>query len=377
MSNEPISVKPVTTRAERRAFIDLPKRLYAGDPNWIPPLWRVQEELVGFRKHPFWEFSIGQTFIVSRGNRVIGRVLAVVNHRHNERYEEKRGFFGFFECENDSGATNALLDGAAAWLRSQGMESVRGPVNPSLNYEVGLLIDGFDTPPTFMMTYNPKYYETLLEGWGLKKTQDCYAYDVNTSMLRNVDPKIINVVKQVKERFNVTTRQLNTKRMREDIKSFVDIYNRSLQNTWGYVPMSDAEVNHMADALKLLIVPELSSLAEIDGKPVGVGFALPDFNPIIKKIGGRLFPFGWIRLLMGKRSQKRVRVISTNVVPEWQRWGIGLVIWMRVLPAGLDMGITEAEMSWVLESNHLSRGTVERGGGVLTKTYRIYDKDLV
>lgn len=376
MSMGDLQVRPVSSRADRRAFMDLPLRIYHNDPNWVPPIWKVQEALVGFRKHPFWEFSEGQAFLAWRGDRVVGRILAVVNHRHNDRYQERRGFFGFFECEDDSQAAHQLLDAAAMFLRDRNMDSVRGPVNPSLNYEIGLLVDGFTTPPTFMMTYNPPYYEKLLTSWGLTQTQDAFAYDIDVTMLATVDPKIVQIVNQVKERFNVTTRPLDKKNLGPDIQAFIDIYNQSLQNTWGYVPMSDQEIKHMASDLKLLIVPELTSIAEVDGKPVGAGFGLIDYNPLIKKIGGRLFPFGFLTLLFKRKHVKRIRLISTNVLPEWQRWGVGLVLWIRVIPAAMDYGIKEAELSWVLESNQLSRGTIERGGGKLMKTYRIYDRDL-
>ncbi len=376
MASTTLEIRPVSGRADQKAFLNLAKKIYANDPNWIPPIWSVQEGLVGFKKHPFWEFSRGRALIAVQNGETVGRILAVVNDRHNERYNEKRGFFGFFECIDNQQVAHGLLDAAAAWLREQGMTDVRGPVNPSLNYEIGLLIEGFETPPTFMMTYNPPYYEALLTSWGLEKTQDAYAYDVDVNMLKDVDPKIINVVNQVQERFAVNTRPLDRKNLKVDINSFIHIYNQSLQNTWGYVPMSDQEVEHMARDLKMLIVPDLTSIAEVEGKPVGAGFALLDFNPIIKQIGGKLFPFGFLRILFGRKGIKRVRLISTNVLPEWQRWGLGLVLWMRVIPAAMDFGIREAELSWVLESNHLSRGTIERGGGKLKKTYRLYDRNL-
>ncbi len=376
MSSGALHVRPVTTRSERKAFIQLPKRLYQNDPLWVPPIWSLQEALVGYRKHPFWEFSEGQTFLAYRDQRVVGRILACVNHRHNERYQEKRGFVGFFEAEQDTEAAHGLFDAAANYLREKQMDAVRGPVNPSLNYEIGLLVDGFKTPPTFMMTYNPPYYESMWTSWGFAKTQDAFAYDIDVSMLATVDPKIVQVVNQVKERFNVTTREIDSKNLAQDINSFIHIYNQSLQNTWGYVPMSDAEVKQMATDLKLLIVPSLTSIADVDGNAVGAGFALLDYNPLIKKIGGHLFPFGFLKLLFGRKKIKRVRLISTNVLPEWQRWGLGLVLWVRVIPAAMDFGIQEAELSWVLESNQLSRGTIERGGGKLMKTYRIYDRSL-
>ena len=195
-------------------------------------------------------------------------------------------------------------------------------------------------------------------------------------MLKTIDPKLKFVIDEVKRRFNVTLRAANRKKFGDEVKLFLKIYNEALQGTWGFVPLSDAECVSIGASLKLLIDPTLTSFVEVDGKAVAVGICLPDFNPLIKKINGRLFPFGFLTLLFGRKKIKKVRVMSTNVVPEYQRWGLGLVVLDRMLPDCLSMGITDAEFSWVLESNHLSRGSLERAGTTRTKTYRLYDRTL-
>lgn len=364
---------PVETRADRRAFLYLPKELYRDDPYWIPPLWDVKKELVGFKRHPFWEHNESQAFLVARGQQVVGRVLALVNHAHNQRYQEQRGFFGFFECTDDEAAAKRLFDNARQWLRDRGMTAVRGPTNPSLNYEIGTLVDGFDSPPTFMITYNPPYHDALIKAAGLTPTQEVYSYNCGIEMLDSLDPKLQFILDEVKKRFAVHTRPIDRKRFQEDVRTFLDIYNRSLENTWGYVPMSAAEVDHQAKGLKHLLVPGLTSIAEIDGDPVGAGFGLLDYNPLIKKIGGHLFPFGWLRLFLERKKLQRVRLISANVVPKYQKWGLGLVTLERIVPDAIGMGIREGEFSWVLESNTLSRKSIERGGGQMTKQHRLYD----
>ena len=366
----------VQTRKDEKAFLNLEKEIYREDPNWVPPLWMTRRELVGFKPHPFYEDAERQAFLVRRGDRVVGRVLAIVNHAHNRRYDEKLGFFGFFECYDDVEASNELLATACRWLKDQGMTDVRGPANPSLNYEVGILIEGFDSPPTFLITYNPEYYAGLVEAFGFEKTQDLFCYDASIEQLETLDPKLQFVIDEATRRFKVVCRPISRSNFSKDVRTFLDIYNQSLQRTWGYVPMSESEVKHQADGLKHLIVPELTSIAEIDGKPVGAGFALLDFNPIIKQIGGKLLPFGWLKLLMGKRKLQRLRLISTNVLPEYQRWGLGLVTLARVVPPAIEFGIQVGEFSWVLESNTLSRGTIERGGAKHAKTQRIYDRSL-
>jgi GNAT superfamily N-acetyltransferase len=366
----------VASRGDQREFMRLPFRLYAQDPNWVPPLVRNQEELVGFRRHPFHENAIVTNFLASRDGQVAGRVTAIVNHGHNQRFEEKRGFFGFFDCINDRQVAHALFQQACQWLRQQGMTDVRGPANPSLNYEVGLLVDGFDTPPTFMMTYNPPYYEELITSFGFAKTQDLYAFEGDVSMLTNIDPKLAFVIGELKRRFNVKVRPFNPKKFLDEVKLFLNIYNKSLVGTWGFVPLSENEVLHQAAGLRHLLVPDMTTIIEVDGKPVGAGLGLLDFNPIIKEIGGRLFPFGFLKLIFGKKRLKRVRMMSTNVIPEYQKWGFGVLALERMLPDALKMGLTHGEFSWVLESNHLSRASLERGGARRTKTYRVYDRSL-
>ncbi|MBW3599119.1 MAG: N-acetyltransferase [Planctomycetes bacterium] len=370
-----LEIKPVQSRREEQQFLDLPWKLYEGNPNWIPPLRANQRELVGFKPHPFYNDAEGQAFLAVRDGEVQGRVLALVNHAHNRRHKEERGFFGFFECVDDQEVADALFGAVRNWLAERHIHKLRGPANPSLNYECGLLIEGFDSPPTFMMTYNPPYYPRLIESAGFTKVQDLYAYEAHKDMLATVDPKLAFIIGEATRRFDVKLRSLDTSRFLDEVKLFLDIYNKSLVGTWGFVPLSEAEVQHLAGSLKRLIVPELTVVAEVEGRPVGAMFALLDYNPRIKKINGRLFPFGFIRLLWNRKKIPRARLLSANVLPEFQRWGLGLVLGAHMVPQGLEWGMSEAEMSWVLESNHLSRKSIERGGGRRTKTYRIYDSD--
>jgi GNAT superfamily N-acetyltransferase len=371
-----ISIEPVATRRRKRQFLELPWFLYADDPHWVPPLRGNQKELVGYRPHPFYEDAVGQTFLALRDGRPCGRILALVNHAHDRRFNERRGFFGFFESIDDPGVASGLLDAASTWLRSQGATAMRGPCNPSLNYECGLLIEGFDSPPTFMMTYNPPYYAGLLENYGLAKSQDMFAYVGHVDMLDSLDEKLLFIAQEVQSRFDLLLRGAETSHFAQEVATFLDLYNRSMVGMWGFVPLSDAEVRHLASALRWLIVPEMVSVALAEGRPIGVSFGMLDYNPIIKEIDGRLFPFGFLKLFLRRRSIQRVRLISTNVLPEYQRWGVGLVLQANMLPKGLAWGMKEAEFSWVMESNHLSLKTLERGGAKRTKTFRLYDYEF-
>ncbi len=366
-------VKPVETRKQRREFLALPWELYRHDPHWVPPLRGNQKELVGYARHPFYDDAECQTFVACRQGRPCGRVAAIVNHAHNRRHGEKRGFFGFFESVDDQETADGLFEAAKAWLAQRGCHAVRGPVNPSLNYEIGLLVDGFDRPPVFMMTYNPPYYERLIENYGFRKAQDAYAYWGHMDMVETLDPKLDVVAEQAKERFKITTRPMDRKTFAQEVRTFLGIYNQSMTGMWGYIPLSEAEVDHSAKALKHLLVPELTILAFIEDKPVAAVLGLLDYNPRIKAIDGRLFPCGLVRLLWNRRAIKQCRFLSANVLPEYHAWGLGLVLLVDVYYTAEAWGIETAEFSWVFESNHLSRASLEKGGAKRYKTYRIYD----
>jgi GNAT superfamily N-acetyltransferase len=224
-----------------------------------------------------------------------------------------------------------------------------------------------------MMTYNKPYYGRLMEGYGFRKAQDLYAFWGHISMLEEVSKRLSTLSETVIDRFQVKCRPMNVKRFKEEIATFLEIYNRSLVSTWGFVPMSAGEVKKQAAGMKQMIVPELTTVGEVEGKAVGTMFGLLDYNPRIKEIDGRLFPFGFIKLLRNRKGLKKVRLISTNVLPEYQSWVIGIALVSRLVPVALAWGIQVAEFSWVLESNDLSFKTLKKGGAKIRKQYRVYD----
>lgn len=370
-----LSVEPVVSWMDRRRFVDFAWSHYRHDPNWIPPLRGNQRELLLYRRHPFQGVGEVRTFLARQNGQVRGRVAAIVNRAHNETFGENRGFFGFFESVDDPQVAKALFDAARDWLRGKGLSSMRGPVNPSMNYECGLLVEGFDSPPTFMMTYNPPYYAQLIEGYGFRKSHDLLAYLGATSELPRVEKLIGDIADQAQERCNAIIRPLNTSRFMEDVEKFLDLYNRACASMWGFVPLSQGEVRQLGKSLRRLLVPELSLFAEVDGKGVGAVIGMPDYNPRIKSINGRLFPFGFMKLLKSPQGIPRIRVWSIAVVPEYQRWGLGLVLMRSLVPKALAMGVKEAEFSWVAESNTLANQGLRKAGGKVYKRYRIYDLD--
>ena len=239
-------VKPVETRRERKAFLELPWQIYRDDPNWMPPLRMNQKELVGYARHPFYDDAKGQTFLALQGGKAIGRIEAIENPVHNRFHQERRGFFGFFEAIDNQAVANALFDAARDWLAARDIHQIRGPVNPSLNYECGLLVEGFHLPPSFMMTYNPPYYPRLIENYGFRKAQDLYAFWARTAIIPNLDEKLLFIAQEAASRLGVHMRPLDKSRFRQEIEMFLDLYNQSLGGTWGFVPLSKREIDHMA-----------------------------------------------------------------------------------------------------------------------------------
>jgi len=371
-----LEVQPVQSRRQKKRFLDFPWRLYRDDPLWVPPLRGEEADLVGFCLHPFYQAAESQAFLALRGGEVCGRIAAIDNPVHNEAHGEKRGFFGFFECRDDRQVAAALLRAARDWLAARGLRQLRGPTNPSINYTIGTLVEGFDRAPVFLMPYNPAYYGPLLEACGLRKTQDLYAYHGDVEMLPTIRVKTDPLAEQINRRYGIRYRTLDRSRFVEDVEQFLSIFNRSLVGHWGFVPPSPAEVKYLARGLSWLLVPELAVGAEIDGELVGVAFVLPDYNPRIKKIRGRLFPFGFIRLLAGRRRIKSYRLVAANVLPAYQLHGVGLGLMGALLSEGLGRNPREVEFSWVAESNALSRGALEKGGARRYKTYRVYDQEL-
>jgi hypothetical protein len=371
-----VVVRPAVSWRDRRRFQRLPWSICAGDPDWVPPILAQERQLLGWGHHPFFDNAEIATLLAERGGRVVGRLAVLVNHIHNRKYNEHRGFFGFFECVNDPAAASALFEAGHAWLRQRGMTAVRGPVNPSLNYTCGLLVDGFDRPPCFLMTYNPPYYAALLESCGFAKSQDLYAYEMDTNLLAALTERYKPAVLSALEGTQLVIRPFDPARFKQEIETYLDIYNRSLEGTWGFTPLQPREARHIAGELRQVIVPQLAVFAESGGRPIGAVLALLDYNQILRKLNGRLFPFGFVRLLAGRRHITAARVMAMTMVPGYQSSGLGIVLLDNLVVAVAKWAIERYEFSWVLESNARARGTLERAGTKITSTYRLYDRDL-
>ena len=371
-----IVVKQVSGWSDRRRFQRLPWTIYAGDRNWVPPILSQEKGLLGYGHHPFFDRAQIVTLLAEQNGKAVGRLAVFVNEVHNEKYKEKRGFFGFFECVDDVAVAQKLFDAGRAWLAQRGMTTIRGPVNPSLNYTCGLLVNGFDRPPVFLMTYNPPFYARLIEACGFTKAQDLYSYDMNVDVLEKIVTKYKPAVMSALEGSGVTVRRFDPSRFREEISTYLEIYNRGLEGTWGFTPLQEGEVKHIAEELRHVIAPEFAAFAVVNDKPVGAVLALLDYNQIIRKLNGRLLPFGIFRLMLGQKKITVARAMAVTMVPGYQQSGLGIVLMDRLVEAAKPWGLVNWEFSWVLESNKSSRGTLERTGTKLSKTYRIYDRAI-
>ncbi|HLA19312.1 MAG TPA: N-acetyltransferase, partial [Dehalococcoidia bacterium] len=289
-----VTVTPVSGRRDLDAFIKLPFRLYRDDPCWVPPLLFMERQRFAARTNPFLLHADHRLFLARRDGTVVGRISAQVDREHIRHHEELTGFFGFFECEEDPEAAGALLAAAEGWLREHGMETARGPLSFSINQEVGLLIEGFDTPPMIMMNHARPYYGRLIEGAGFTKAMDLYAFTYN---LEAVPPKAHRAVETLRQRPDITIRSGDMHRFNEEIATILDVFNSAWSDNWGFVPVTSAEAHHLAKELRQIVDPEMSVIVEVDGQPAGVVLVTPDLNEAIRDLNGCLFPFGWAKLL--------------------------------------------------------------------------------
>ncbi len=374
--NDGITVRAVTSWRDRRRFQRLPWTIYANDPNWVPPILSQERQLLGWGRHPFFDHAEMVTLLAERDGKVAGRIAVFVNDIHNAKYDEKRGFFGFFECVDDVAVARELFDAGRAWLLQRGMTAWRGPVNPSLNYTCGLLIDGFGSPPVFLTTYNPRYYAALIEACGFAKAQDLYAYEMDVALLAKLVDRYKPAVMSALDGDDLVVRRFDRSRLAAEIRTFLEIYNRALDGTWGFTPLQEGEVTHIAAELGHIIAPEFAAFAMVEGRAVGAVLALLDYNQIIRKLDGRLFPFGIFRLMWGRKRINIARAMAVMMVPGYQQSGFAIVLLDRLVEAAKPWGLKGWEFSWVLESNDKSRGSLKRAGTKLTKTYRIYDRAL-
>ena len=370
-------VQPVSGRKQLKEFIALPHRLYADDRNWVTPLWFEQQHRYS-KKNPFFQHAKWQAWLVRRGSLVVGRISAQIDDLYNDPDGVKVGYFGSIEAENDADIFALLLSTAEAWLRERGMQSIRGPFNLSINEECGLLVEGYQTPPFMMMGHAREYYAQRMEASGYSKAKDLYAYVVRPDF--DAPPVMQRLLRNVRK--DVSVRTLKRKQIKQELELLRDIFNDSWSNNWGFTPFTEAEFADIGEFLALLIDDEFIQIAEINGHPVAMVVAVPDVNQVITGLNGRLFPFGWLKVLwrLKVRYPNRARVMLMGVRKEYQqtRMGPSLALLMidTLRQEMQKRKIDVAEMSWVLEDNEGMKSLAESFGGDLYKRYRIYENTL-
>ncbi len=369
-----VEVRPVTNGREMKEFIKLPWRIYKDDPVWVPPLLMDRRKLVDRKKNPFYKHAAAEFFLARRNGEVLGRIGAIVNDNHNKEHKENIGFFGFFEAVNDQEVANALFNTARSWLKERGVSAMRGPANPSVNDEWGLLIDGFEDPPTLLMTYNPRYYLSLIEGAGLRKVKDMYAYQLRDE--RVMTERLIKVTDAIKQREELVFRTLDMKNFKNEVELIKYLYNAAWQYNWGAVPMTDDEFDALAKDLKPIVDPELVIIAEFKGKPIGFSLSVPDLNMALKYNKRGWLLSGLYHLYRHKKEINRTRIIVLGVVREHLKTGAAGVLFFETARRSVNRGYRTGEASWVLEDNVPMNRSAELLNAERYKTYRLYETPL-
>jgi hypothetical protein len=376
-SFETLQVVPVAGRRMTARFIAVPWFLYAADPSWVPPLllerkWHLSD------KNPYFEHAEFQAWIARRGDRMVGRISAQVDQLHLQKHEDATGFFGFLEAEDNAETFQALFVAAEEWLRQKGMLRVRGPFSLSINDECGLLVDGFDSPPPIMLGHALPYYHTRVEEQGYLGEQDLLAYRVDPNLAHQ--PHLETLVKRFSRRIKV--RMMRKDHFVEDLEIIRDLFVDAWSDNWGFIPFTPAEFAELGKNLKFLVDPESVRIAEVDGEPVAMMVMFPNINEMIRDLNGRILPFGWLKLLWRLKisGAKSSRVPLMGVRRRYQGTMMGAALALLTIDPihqhARRKGVTEVDMSWILEQNKGMRKIIELLGGEIYKRYRIYQKDL-
>ncbi len=368
-----ITIEPVVTKKDLGDFVRVPFYIYKYDPNWVAPLKMDEHKKLDRKRNPFYEHAEAEFFVARRGITPVGRIAVIADQLFEEHHGEKAAYWGYFECENDRAMTAALFDAALEWATQQGCTRIIGPLSPSANDVVGLLVDGFDEPPVLMMPYNPPHYVELIENYGHTKWNDLYAWLIDD---KKIPGRLEKIIPKLEQRGGFTVRTLDVKDWDNEIERARVIYNEFEQVNDIYTPMTEAEFNWAAKDMKMVLDPELVFFAEVNGEPVGLSLTVPDFNVALKPAKGRLFPFGLLKIMKAKKNIKRIRVMSMGVVEGFRNRGIDLSFYYHTYINGLKKGYESAELSWVEEDNTAMNNVATKLGARCYKKYRIYEHKL-
>jgi len=375
-----IVVETVRRRADLDAFIRYQLELYAGDPYFVPPIVAERRDFLDRDKNPFFSHAEVELSVARRNGKIVGRIAAIDDALWNQFHNAETGFFGLFDAPDDPAVAAVLLDRAAEFARSRGMKTLTGPVNISTNHECGVLVEGFDFPPAMMMPYNFRYYGALLEGWGLRKMKDLYAYDLSTALAP--PEKVVRVAERLREQQGVRVRPIDLRQLPEEIRRLKHIYNAMMDPAWLFLPLNEEEFDGIVARLRPLVRvrPELCLIAEVRGEPVAFSITLPDANRAIQAAGGYLtrwgLPVGLARMAWAARNIERLRVLLFGIKPGFRRRGLDALLYLETLRTARRLGYDGAELGWVTEDNELMVRAIESMGARRYKMYRIYERPL-
>jgi GNAT superfamily N-acetyltransferase len=370
-----MNIRPVQTRKELRKFIELPYYLYKHDPVWVPPLRAEQRGQFDPKRNPLLEHCQWQLFLLEDDGRLLGRIAAFVDTLALDFWKEPIGLFGYYECIPDQAAARMLLEAARRWLQDKKMTCMRGPWS-FVSQEWGMVVEGFTPSPVIMGPYNPPYYNDHLTAFGLQKVKDLLCWYLSSAEGDRVPERIYALTDAVARRYGIRVRQINMNRFEQEVQSVIDISNSSIVANWGYSPVTQAEVQALARDLKPVIQPKGVVFAEDrQGCPIGFAIVIPDVNALLKGLNGYLFPFGWLKLLLGLPRLRRYRVFAMGVTPEYQGKAVDSLL-IRALSDAINSPDTWAEINYVLEDNYPMINAVKRFGARPLRRYRVYEMGI-
>lgn len=370
-------VLPVETKQQLKSFIDFPHELYQNDPYYVPEIYIGQKDLLTPGKHPFHEHSSLQLFLAYNEEKVVGRIAAILNNNHNAYNHTQDGFFGFFDCIEDSHVADSLFQEVQQWLIKKGAKTIIGPVNFSTNETCGLLVEGFDSSPMALTTYNYTYYQPLLENFGFQKKVDLLAYQFLAENFNDKPYRLSQLIRTRLEQKDIIIRPVNLKKFKEEVASVREVYNAAWDKNLGFVPMTPKEFDYLAKDLKMVLDPDFCLVAEHHGKIIGFSLAIPDINQIQKNMKkGRLFPTGIFKLLWQRKKINAVRIIALGVLEGYRKLGIEACFYGAAMQKYREKNMKMAEASWVLENNTLMNQGLLKMEAKPYKRYRIYEMAL-
>lgn len=366
----------MSSRRDRREFVELPFRLHSSSPQWVPPLKLERHMFHSRRMNAYFKHATAQEFLARTTTgraRVVGRISAQIDESYDAEHGAGTGMFGFLELEDEPGVAETLLQAAREWLSQRGRSHMIGPMDYTMNDECGVLIDGFEREPMIKQPWHPPYYQQRCEQAGLSKAIDLYMWELDISDRAQIKPVIFELAEACTQQHGIELHKMKRRQLRKEIEVFGEVYNAAWKRNWGFVPYSGSDLHHYADELQLVFDRNWFMSARKDGETVGVAITVPDVNQVLKLMNGRLLPLGWWRFLRKGKTIDRVRVGFLGVKPEYQHTGTAALFYVEHFDMARATPQTWGEMGWILETNRAMNRGMEAMGGRIVKRYRVFE----